>query len=191
MPGAHTLSDHVGDPSQVFRVGRIKSVDLATARCVVEIDDGEGEEVETAEIQWGMLRCGATRIWSPPSEGEQVLLLCPGGDIAQAVPFGALASDEFPPAGDSTRELIEFADGAVFAYDPEAQRLDITLPPGATTRIESDGGVEIKGDVAIEGDLTLTGTATADVDVIADGVSLKHHTHPGVQAGGAHTGQPE
>jgi phage baseplate assembly protein gpV len=172
-------SDHVADPLQLLRVGRIVGVDLPAATCIVEIGDTDSESVETTDIQWGTLRAGKTRIWSPPSEGEQVLLFCPNGDIAQAVPLGALFCAGFPAPGDSERGLIEFGDGAVIAYDPDAHHLDFTLPGGATTRIESDGGVTIVGDVTVEG------------DVIADGVSLKQHVHEGVQPGAGVSGMPQ
>jgi phage baseplate assembly protein gpV len=55
----------------------------------------------------------------------------------------------------------------------------MTLPGGATTRIESDGGVTIVGDVTVEG------------DVIADGVSLKQHVHEGVSPGAGVSGMPQ
>jgi phage baseplate assembly protein V len=35
-----------------------------------------------------------------------------------------------------------------------------------------------------------TGTMTADVDVVANGVSLHNHKHSGVTAGGSQTGTP-
>lgn len=41
------------------------------------------------------------------------------------------------------------------------------------------------------GNVTTTETITADVDVVADGISLKSHTHGGVQTGGGSTGVPQ
>ena len=171
--------DHVADLSQIVRVGRIVSVDTGKKTCVVEVNDADSEAVETTDIQWGVIRAGRTTIWSPPSEDEQVVLFCPDGDIAQAVPIGALYSDKFPAPGDGTREFVRFDDGAEFGYDPDANHYDVTLPGGATTRIESDGGVTIVGDLTVEG------------DVIADGVSLKQHAHEGVQPGAGLTGIPQ
>ncbi len=171
--------DYVADLSQLMRVGRIVSVDLGKGTCTVELGDPDSEEVETTDIAWGVIRAGKTRVWSPPSEDEQVLLFCPDGDIAQAIPIGALYSDQFPAPGDGTREFVRFDDGAEFGYDPEANHYEVTLPGGATTRIESDGGVTIVGDLTVEG------------DVIADGVSLKRHAHEGVQPGAGLTGMPQ
>lgn len=171
--------DHVGDPAQILRVGKVVGVDRGTGTCEVEIGDPDSASVVTAQVQWGVIRAGETIVWSPPSEGEQVMLLCPGGDIAQAVPFGALFSDQFPAPGNGSREFVRFGDGAEIGYDPDAHHYDITLPGGSTTRIESDGGVTIVGDLTVEG------------DVIADGVSLKHHVHEGVAPGAGISGIPQ
>jgi phage baseplate assembly protein gpV len=59
------------------------------------------------------------------------------------------------------------------------------LARASSAAIEATGGITIRGDVAIEGKLT------ASDDVIADGKSLKNHTHGGVQAGAAHTQRPD
>lgn len=201
------FSDHVSDLSQILRPGRIVGVDLTTALCEVEIGDPEEESISTIQIQWGVVRAGRTIVWSPPSEGEQVLLFCPDGDIAQATPFGALYSDQFPAPGNSAREFIRFADGAEIGYDPDAHHFDITLPAGATARIEADGGVSIKGDVSIEGKLDVSGNIAteadlsvqgdADVqgeltagDVIGGGKRLSSHTHTGVTTGSGSSGPP-
>jgi phage baseplate assembly protein V len=50
--------------------------------------------------------------------------------------------------------------------------------------------VEMSGDLVVSGDASVGGTATAAVDVIGGGKSLKGHKHGGVTAGGAQTGVP-
>lgn len=186
------VEDIPADPAALIRVGKIASVDLAAATCTVEFgdpDDPDGE-VESAAVRWATPRAGAIRIWLPPSVGEQVVFLCPDGDLAAAIPLAALFCDAFPAPGNSTRALIQFDDGAVLAYDPAAHHADMTLPAGATLAIVADGGVTITGDIAITGNVTVTGTVTADEDVIGGGKSLKTHKHTGVQAGAAQTGEP-
>ena len=176
MRAANEASEAIGT---LIRFGSIASVDLGAARCRVKIGD-----VETSDIRWIEGRAGASRSWSPPSVGEQVLVLAEAGELAGAVALRGVISTAHPAAGDSIRELIAFTDGAVLAYDPEAHTLDAILPGGATARIEASGGITLIGDVTVEG------TLTASVDVIADGISLKTHKHGGVQAGGAQTGVP-
>jgi phage baseplate assembly protein V len=173
------------DAGAIVRIARIAAVDLAAGTVIVEAGD-----VRTAAIPFSSARAGKTRVWSPPSEGEQVLLLCPGGDIEGAVAVGAIAQNAFPLAGSTLRELIAFDDGAELAYDPQAHRLEIKLPARATMAITADGGLEIEGDVAIDGQLTLTGTITAEGDVTGDGISLVEHRHKEVQAGTALSGKP-
>lgn len=178
--------DTVGDVSQILREARVVSVDRAKATCVVAIGDpDEDGEVETDDIPWLCARAGETIVWSPPSEGEQGLLACPDGDIAQGVFIPGIYSTAFPAPGNGPREFIRFADDAEFGYDPDSGEADVTLPSGGTLRIFADGGV------TIEGDLEVTGSITASDDVTASGVSLTGHTHGGVQAGSSHTGAPD
>lgn len=173
------------DPDQLIRFGSVASVDLAAGRCTVTIDEnGASGDATTPPIRWIEPRAGKTRTWSPPSEGEQVVLLCPAGEIGSAVALRGLSTNAYPPAGGSLAELIEFDDGAVLSYDPEGHALSIKLPAGATLAVEADGGLTIKGDIE------LTGKLTASDDVIASGKSLKNHKHSGVQAGPAQTGAP-
>lgn len=175
-----TPEDIDTDPDGLIRLGKVASVDLAAARCTVTIDD----DAETPPLRWIETAMGATRTWNPPSEGEQVLVLCPAGEIAGAVVLRGIVSDAFPAAGNSARELIRFTDGAEIAYDPESHELEAVLPAGATMMLVADGGITITGDI------TLTGKLTASDDVIAAGKSLKTHTHGGVQSGGSTTGAP-
>ncbi len=172
------------DPASLIRVGTVKSVDLTAATCIVEVGD-----IETPPLQWIETRMGATRIWSPPSEGEQVLLICADGELGGGLVLRGIPCDAFPAAGSALEEIILFSDGARIAYDPEAHKLTASLPGGSTVDITADQ-VNIIGDVSITGDATVTGKVTANDDVIGGGKSLKNHKHGGVQAGGAQTGTP-
>lgn len=170
----------------LIRYGIVASVDLAAARITVTIGD-----IETQPVRWLHGPHGATRVWSPPSAGEQVLLICPEGDIEGAIALRGVSFQSFPPVGDSTRELIKFEDGAVIAYDPDAHALEAVLPDGATVSIVAPGGVTIDADVRITGNLQVDGEIHADGDIVADAISLKSHKHGGVQGGAAKTAVPE
>lgn len=173
------------DPDELIRFGRIASVDLAAARCTVTLDeDGASGDAETGPIRWIEGRAGQTRTWSPPSVGEEVVLLCPGGMIGSAVALRGLANNDYPPAGNSLIEGVIYADGAVLSYDPEEHILSISLPTHGAIEIAAPGDITINGNVAI------TGRLTASDDVIASGKSLKNHTHGGVQSGSSQTGAP-
>lgn len=186
------LEDIPADPSTLIRIGTISSVDLANAKCVVRYGnpDDEGGGAETPPIRWSNARAGGTRTWSPPSVGEQVLLLSPDGQFGNAIAIGGIVQDSFPAAGSDKTEIITFADGATLSYDPVGHALSAILPDGATAHIEAPGGLSIKGPVSIEGDVTITGKATASDDVVAAGISLKDHVHDKVQPGGGQSGKP-
>ena len=185
------------DLAAMIRVGTVLSVDLAGARCIVRYGDPDAEDTaETPPIRWLAPRAGLTRVWSPPSVGEQVLLLAPDAQLGAAVALLGIVQDAFPPLGNSEAEAIEWADGARIAYDPTSHALTAILPADATAVIEAPGGITLRGDVTIEGDLTVQGavqvdeTLTAAEDVIADEVSLTGHTHGGVQGGNSETEPP-
>lgn len=172
------------DAHEMIRYGKVDALDLAAGRCVVATGD-----IRTQPIRWLELRAGRTRTWSPPTIGEQVILLCPAGDIVGAIAVRGVASNAFPPAGNSTRELIEFGDGTVIAYDAETHLFELLAGTGRL-RIVATGGLEIEGPVSLKGNLSIEGTATASDDMVARGKSLATHTHTGVQSGAAFSGPP-
>lgn len=166
--------------------GRILSVDLVSGRVVVAIGD-----VETQPIRWFTGGSGGTRFWSRPKIGEQVMVVAPSGDIAGANALRGLDCDAFPAIGDPDRELVQFEDGAVIAYNPTSHKLEVVLPAGAMVSIVAPGGVTLDCDVRITGDLTVGGKADVADDVKAGDVSLQKHKHLGVQPGSGLSGAPE
>lgn len=153
----------VGD---LLRLGTVEQVDLALGTATVRSRD-----VVSPALPW-MECAGSWRTWSPPSVGEQVLLLCPEGDIAAAVILRGLYSTAFPKLGADAHPRFDGPSG-----------LNITFTEDGIT-------IAAPGDIAITGDVTITGQLTASVDVIGGGKSLKGHKHGGVQAGGAQTSAP-
>ncbi|WCM29200.1 phage baseplate assembly protein V [Sphingomonas sp. QA11] len=173
----------IGD---IVREGTVDSVDLGARTCRFRTGD-----VVTGDIPWLATRSGATKTWSPPSIGEQGLLICPEGDTARGVVLPGIFSNDHPAPSSEDIELVEYADGARISYDATAHELKAILPAGATVTISADGGLSIKGDVALDGNLSVTGTIDADGEITGNGIKLSAHKHPGVQAGGARTGTPE
>jgi len=165
---------------QAIQPGAIASVDHANATCTVEMGD-----IVTGEIPWVAMRAGGTRYWSPPTIGEQCLVLAPEGDIENGLVVLGLYSDACPPpSNDPDVTHLEFPDGATLSYNHANHALAAILPAGGTVAIEADGGVSINGP------LQVTGPITASEDVTAGGISLMNHKHGGVQAGGSQTGAP-
>ncbi len=187
-----TREDIPADLSELIRLGSIASVDLAAGRCTVRYGDPDDDDggATTPPIRWFAVRAGETRTWSPPSIGEQAMVLAPDGQLAGGVALLGIYSDAFPPPGSTLAELVEYADGAQIGYDPVAHALTAILPAGATALVEAPGGLTIRADVTIEGNVMLKGGITADDDVVASGISLKGHRHKDVQAGAAQSGPP-
>lgn len=177
-----TPEDAPTDTDKLIRFGRIAGADLGAARVTIELEDG----VTTAPIRWVEGATGRRRTWTPPVQGEQVVLLCPGGEIGGAVALRGVTCDAFPPAGaDAIDVLADWPDGARITYDPDAHAMAITLPAGATLAVTAPGGATLTGDMHV------TGTITAETDVIAAGISLKNHKQTGVQPGSGLSGGPQ
>lgn len=152
--------------------GRIAMVDRAAGRCVVAAGD-----IVTQPVRWLERRAGATRSWSPPSVGEQGVLVCPGGDPAGAFFIPGVFSDAHPAIADQDRELVRFGDGTVVAYDAAAHRLQILLAAGGPIEVEAEGGIAIKaaGGMTIDGSLSIDGNLE-----VATGASGSFTTHTGL-----------
>ena len=177
-----TPEDQPPPAGDLIRFATVETVDLAAARCVVRVG-----ELLTGPIRWIEAAAGATRTWSPPAVGEQVLLLCAEGELEMAVALRGITCAAFPPIGDSLRELVRFEDGAEIAYDPETHKLEAMLPAGATVAIEASGGITID---ASEGGIAIIGDVSVEGDVVARGVSLVKHRHQQVRIGTDLSGEP-
>jgi phage baseplate assembly protein gpV len=165
------LSDHDRRLAGLVRVGRVAE----TTGDKVRVDIGE---IRTHWIPVLAPAAGAMRAWSPPSVGEQVLVLAPGGEPDQAVALAGIYSAASPaPSQDLEETRIEWEDGAAVSYHRGAKRMTIDLP-GGKLNILAPGGVTIIGDVTVDG------------DVIARGISLIEHIHGGIVRGSAKTDPP-
>jgi len=172
------------DPEQqvgeAIQYGVIATVDYANATCTVTLGD-----LTTGELPWVAQRAGGMRYWSPPTVGEQCVVLAPEGDLENGlVVLGLYSDDNPPPSNDPDVVQIDMPDGASFSYNHATHVLAITLPAGGTATVDAPGGTTWTGDI------NLSGTLTATTDVIGGGKSLKGHKHSGVQAGSAQTGTP-
>lgn len=197
-PTSNETDRRIGD---VARLGVVEAVDLAAGRCTVRVGD-----LVSGPIPWIAPRAGATRIWSPPSPGEQVLLLCEDGDLALGVALSGVFSTANPAPTDADVFHARFADDAVIVYDPAAHTLEATLPAGgvitltapggvtlntdASVTVNAPAGVDCNGDLRVAGQIHATGDIASDGDVKAGPITLKTHKTAGVQPGGGVSGFP-
>ncbi|MDP2128187.1 MAG: phage baseplate assembly protein V [Pseudohongiella sp.] len=163
----------------LIRLGTIDQVDHETAR--VRVKSGGNL---TGWLQWISIRAGTTRDWSPPTEGEQVIVFSPGGDLAGGIALTGLNSNTHPaPSSDPDVWLREFPDGAVVQYNHETHALTLTLPAESTVEVNCplttlNGNLQVNGsigcseNIAAEGDVS-DGTRSMD----GDREIYNEHTH--------------
>jgi len=128
----------------LIRKGTVIAVDHDAELCRVECG-----ELQTNWIHWLSLAAGETRDWNPPTVGEQVLVLAPGGEMADGVALRGISSQDNPaPSHKPSAHTRVYPDGALVEYDHEAHALVAKLPAGATVFLEAPGSVTVKTDTA-------------------------------------------
>jgi phage baseplate assembly protein gpV len=109
--------------ANAVRVGRIVSVDADSAQAVVDFGDLLSPPLDVAQ-----LRAGGLQFWWMPTEGEQVVVLCESGDIAQGIiTFGIYAGNA--PSSDGGVPMINLGGGKMIVQ----------------------GDIEVTGDVIASG----------------------------------------
>lgn len=212
----HAISELQRLLHNIVRVGAIHSVDHGGPGkpALVRVKVGE---LLTDWCPYHESRAGGTSTWSPPTEGEQVTVLSPGGDLGAAVVIVGLNSTGQPaPSNNPGKTVTRYADGAEIEYDHTTHALRATLPDGGTAELVAPAGVTIDtklaiftGDCLIKKTLIYQGgmlgsgkaegaSSTAEIqgvirvteDVIAGGVSVASHAHDRVQRGNDSSGKP-
>lgn len=197
----------------LIRFGTIKTVNPSKPIPLVTVDL---DDIVTPEIRFFNARSGKDSTWDPPSEGEEVIVVSPCGDIGPtSVVFYGLYNNEHPaPSDDLNKKIRVFADGCVIAYDVAAHQLSAILPSGGKAIVTADGGVTVNGNTTINGNLQVngstamtgnntvmgsqlvqgsshsTGVFSTEADVKAGDISLKNHKTSGVQPGDGESGGP-
>lgn len=197
--------------ANTIRVGKVVELDEANARVKVSVSG-----LTTAWLPWLVSRAGATRTWSAPRPGEQVVVLSPYGDTAQGVVLPSIYQDDYPaPAGSKDKETTVYPDGSTVEYDSASNTLTVTVSGAgnvvvnckqATVNAETSVTLDTPntfctGNLAVAKSLTMGeegGSATLKGAVSIIGPSVTHngksigdaHQHGGVQTGGSNTGAP-
>lgn len=121
--------------ANLIRFGHVSSLDEANAR--VKVDCGD---LTTDWLPWATLRAGPDKTWHAPEVGEQVLVLAPSGDMAQAAVLPAFYSDANPaPANVKTKHLTKYQDGTEVQYDRAAHQMRMTLNAAGNFLFEVGG----------------------------------------------------
>ncbi len=192
----------------LLRFGTIAAVDHQRAQCRVKTG-----ELTTDWLNWVTLAAGNTRTWQAPTLGEQVLLLSPGGELSAGVALCGLYCDSYgAPSHEASLHLMQYPDGAVLAYDHAQHTLQVNLPDSGAITLNTPGTITLNaphtvctGHLTVQGQLSyagglvgkggegaqIEGSLHASGDIQAGGLSLAHHRHGGVEAGGSLSGEPQ
>jgi len=182
----------------LIRIGTVSAVNLDGGLC--RVDTGKNT---TNWLHWLSARAGKTRSWNAPSVGEQVLVLCLGGELDTGFVLPGIFSDENPAPSASADALHwSFPDGAVIEYEPESGALTATGIQTATikaavkilfdspevecTALLKTAQLEVTKGAAMKGNVT-----HSDGKLSSNGVVVDDHDHGGVQRGGSRTDGPQ
>ncbi|HDR2703969.1 TPA: phage baseplate assembly protein V [Enterobacter roggenkampii] len=178
----------------LIRIGTVSAVNLDDGLC--RVDTGKNT---TGWLHWLSARAGKTRSWNAPSVGEQVLILCLGGELDTGFVLPGIFSDDNPAPSASADALHwSFPDGAVIEYEPETGALSATGIQTATikaavkilfdspevecTTLLKTARLEVTQGATMKGDVTHSGGKLS-----SNGVVVDDHDHGGVQRGVSRT----
>lgn len=127
----------------------------------------------TGWLPWITHRAGADQEWNPPTEGEQVLLLSPSGQLANGVAITGLFSDLIPANGNRAGlHRRTYRDGAVIEYDSIAHTLTATIPGNAALTAQGNVNVSAAGNIQVSSNANITITAAGTFKVSAASIEL-------------------
>ncbi|RSE76653.1 phage baseplate assembly protein V [Achromobacter denitrificans] len=143
--------------SNLIRIGTVFAVDLSVRPAKVRVSTGG---LQTDWLQWREERAGSTTTWNPPTTGEQVIILCPGGDPAAGIVLAGLNSDTIPAPSDSPNEHVTaYPDGARIVYDHTTGALTATGIKTVMAEISEDITINCP-EIILNGNTTVTGLLT-------------------------------
>lgn len=139
----NTLAEAFRLIHNLVRIGAVAEVDVDRARARVQAGDNL-----TGWQPWISARTGTTLEWDPPTVGEQVVLLSPSGDLAQALIITGLYQQNAPSASADEHKRV-YPDGATITYDHVKKELVASLPGKANVNITGDATVNIGGKATV------------------------------------------
>lgn len=172
--------------ANMVMIGTVSKVDHEKHRYRVK-----SGELESDWIPFAATRSKGTRVYESLEEGEQVVMVSPSGDTAQAVIMGTVSkeADQAGTKGNEHRTI--YPDGTVVEFDHDAKSFRIAVASGGSFALSIGGGVSL---VANGGELTIEapgGIALNSATLTHNGVDISdQHRHRDVMPGGGLTGTP-
>jgi phage baseplate assembly protein V len=165
--------------SSTLRLGTVADADYEKARVRITIG-----KVKTGWLPWVTLRAGSDITWWAPELGEQVLVLAPCGNLAQAVVLAALYQDAHPaPAASADVSTMQWKDGTTVIYNRAAHKLTVACAgevdvTAATKVTVTSPEIALVGHVAVQGDVDVAGSVNASGSIVDGAGNTNHHSHP-------------
>lgn len=155
----------------LIRVGVIAETDYNAARVRVTYGiDEDGTPTNTDWLPWLTQRASNDVDWCAPEINEQVLLICPSGDLAQGFVLPAIYQNNHPaPLNVETKRRVNFADGSFIEYDRAAHKFSLTVNGGDCV-INTTGNI----DAAAGGNALVN--AGGNIDATAGGKAIVNAT---------------
>lgn len=137
MPGHRdpNITDLERRLSNSIVVGRVSRVDHAKNRYRVKVG-----ELETDWIPMAVGRAGTTRTYSSATEGEQVVIASPSGDLSQGVIVGSVATSETQAADQGNIHRTVYPDGTTIEYDHDSNAYRMVVAGGGAINMTVEGG---------------------------------------------------
>ncbi len=156
--------------SGAFRQGTVTEVDPEAGTVRLKLGEADQGDFLSAPVAYAQT-AGAMKFHNPPSEGQQMMLLSPDGDLrnALAMPFGFSAANA-SPSGAGDQHVMTFGDVRI-----ELTGGGATISVGGFTVTIDGAGFHQDG-----GAVDHNGTDIGDT-----------HTHSGIKKGPARTGTPQ
>ncbi|PWC81254.1 phage baseplate assembly protein V [Azospirillum sp. TSH64] len=173
--GSQEGTDVLRRLTNLLRMGKVHSADYPAARIRVVVGDASDPvgHIVTNWIPWLTTRAGKDRTWHAPEVGETVLVLAPGGELANAVALPATFSSGSPaPADRETVQRTIYDDGTVVEYDREAHKLSADVKGDAELTVEKNVSVKASGNISIEASGPVAIKSSASVSVTAPAVNI-------------------
>ena len=153
----------------MIRHGTVAEVNAAEGWVRLDMGEGDSGKLISPKVPYGQF-AGALKVHTPPSVGQTMTMVSPGGDPRQAVALPMTWSNQnASPSGSESENVVTFGD----------VRIELT-----------EGGVRVEvGGFALL--VSGAGLAMAGGQVGHNGQDIgSTHRHPGILPGPANTGTP-
>lgn len=153
-----------------FRQGVVTEVDPKMGRVRLKLGESDQGDYLSASIPY-VQTAGALKVHNPPSVGQQMMAMSPGGDLRQAVamPLG-FSEGNASPSGAGDQHVMTFGSVTITLTGD-----GVTIASGGVSVVIDGSGLSLTG-----GQVAHNGTDIGD-----------SHTHGGILTGPSRTRNPK